>query len=276
MTDFSGQTIHGYYIHEQVAQGGQTTVYRAYDPRHERDVAARVVKPELMGDEEMQQRFQMEAAIVFRLKHPYIVPLYDYWNDESGVWLVMQWMTGGSLQMALKRDGVWSLERAAQMLDEVCAALDFAHQKNIIHRDLKPGNILFDDAGTAFVHDFGIAKHTTGKTKLTKPGVMIGSPAYISPEQAQRFDITPRTDIYILGLTLYETIAGQHPFAGTPGKINLVLRQIRDPLPDIQTIQPHIPAAVNTVLQTATAKNPEDRYPTASALAQAFRDAVGG
>lgn len=272
MTDFIGQTIKGYEIREQIGSGGHATVYRAYQPEKEREVAIKVSLPEFADNQEVLQRFQYEAIIAFRLKHPHIVPLYDYWRDEAGIWLVLRWLSGGSLR-AFVQSGGWPLERIASMLDEVCDALEAAHRSGVIHRDIKPDNILFDEDGHAYVTDFGVAKRTKAEA-ITTMDVMVGSPAYFSPEQILKKEITPQTDQYILGITLFEILTGKHPFVQSTTKMQLMLHHLRSSLPAASALRAEIPDAVDQVIQQATAKNPEDRFSNAPALAAAFRKAI--
>jgi serine/threonine-protein kinase len=275
MNDLTGQTVRGYELQQKIGQGGQSTVYKAYQPSQQRFVAVRLMHPENLTDPDMVRRFQMEAVIFFRLKHPHIVPLYDYWSDNRGIWIVQRWMAGGSLRQSLQKSGAWSLERTATMLDQICSALNFVHNKAIIHRDLKPDNILFDEEGKACVHDFGIAKRIHA-TDQTLPEMMVGSPAYSAPEQLRKDTISAQTDIYILGVTLYETLTAQHPFHDARTKMQMALSHLQIPLPFIRETHPDIPPAVDSVIQKATAKRPEDRYPDVLTLAQAFREAISG
>lgn len=267
-----GQHIRGYEILRQIGSGGQSVVYLAHQAEKGRDVAIKVMLPEFLDDPELLARFQYEAVISFRLKHPHIVPLYDYWRDEHGAWLVMRYLPGGSLR-AQFANGPWSLLRTAHMLDDIADALNLAHKNNIIHRDLKPDNILFDAEQRAYLTDFGVAKRLKADP-ITRMEMMVGSPAYLSPEQIRREEVTPRTDIYILGITLYETLTGRHPFIEAQTKMQILLKHLREPLPPLSRARPDLPPAVESVIQKATAKRPQDRYSDASALIAAFWKAV--
>lgn len=266
-----GQTIRGYNIRKKIGSGGQSVVYLAYQAEKAREVALKVMLPEFLDDPELLTRFQYEAVISFRLKHPHIVPLYDYWRDEHGAWLAMRYLPGGSLRQQF--GGGWPLLRTAHMLDDIADALNIAHKNNIIHRDLKPDNILFDADNRAYLTDFGVAKRLKADP-ITRMEMMVGSPAYLSPEQIRREEVTPRTDIYILGITLYETLTGRHPFIEAQTKMQILLKHLREPLPSLVKARPDIPPAVEAVIQKATAKQAEDRYPNASALVAAFWKAV--
>ena len=273
MTELIGQIINGYTIKSQLGSGGQSVAYLASHEKFDSEVVVRCALPEYVDDEEMIKRLQIEAAIFFRLKHPYIVPLLDYWRDEEGVWLIQKYMAGGSLRDKINESETLPLTDIANMLDTVGQALEHAHHHNIIHRDIKPDNILFDEAHIAYVHDFGVAKRLKSDS-ITRADVMIGSPAYYSPEQIKKQAITPKTDVYIMGITLFEAITGQHPFHRTHTKMQLILEHLRSPLPNIKKYKEDIPDEVDRVLKIATSKEPHDRYPSMTALREAFRDAI--
>lgn len=273
MLEIIGQVINGYHIKSLLGSGGQSAVYLASHDKFDGDVAVRGTLPEFSQDSETVQRFQMEAVIFFRLKHPHIVPLLDYWRDDSGTWIVQKYMAGGSLRDKIDEPEGMSLKSIAQMLDQISPAIDHTHAHKIIHRDLKPDNILFDDKAIAYVHDFGVAKRLKS-TAITRADVMIGSPAYFSPEQIQKRSVTPQTDVYIMGITLFEAIAGKHPFMDVHTKMQLILKHLQSPLPPMSSYRTNIPKAVEDVLKQATDKNPKNRYPTMTELAKAFRKAI--
>ncbi len=271
MTDLSGQTIRDYQIIRKVGEGGQGVVYLAQHTASGRDVSLKVIRPELARDPDTVRRFQMEAVIAFRLKHPNIVPLVDYWHDERGVFVINRWMPGGSLRDQFLPSG-WDAPRTARMLAQLADALTAAHNIDIVHRDLKPDNILFDEQGNAYLTDFGIAKLLKG-VSYTGVNVLIGSPAYYTPEQIKGDPVTPQTDIYVLGITLYETLTGEHPY-GKASRLMLAQKHVRDPLPPLHEKRPDLPAALDAVLQTATAKTPAERHATPQALKEAFHAAL--
>ncbi len=267
-------SIKGYELRDQLGTGGFGAVYRAYQPTIGREVAIKVILPGLANQAEFIRRFENEAQLVARLEHPHVTPLYDYWRDPEGAYLVMRWLRGGSLREALA-NGPFSLKSAALLLDQIAGALSVAHRNNVIHRDVKPGNILLDEDGNAYLTDFGIAKDLNLPGSHTQPDAIMGSLDYISPEQARSEPITARTDIYSLGVTLYEVISGQHPFAEA-STIEKLYKHINDPLPEILNIgSPETASAINRVIQKATAKNPQHRYPDALAVAADFREAIG-
>lgn len=273
MNNRVGQVINGYTFKALLGSGGQSEVYLAHHDKFEEGVVVRGTLPEFAQDSETVKRFQFEAAIFFRLKHPNVVPLLDYWRDEQGTWLVQKYMAGGSLRDKINAEEAVSLESIANMLDDISPALDFAHERNIIHRDIKPDNILFDRESTAHVHDFGVAKRLKSDA-ITRHDVMIGSPAYFSPEQIQKHSITPQTDIYIMGITLYEAITSTHPYSNAHTKMQLILKHLQSPLPPLATHTSDAPTTLDEVLKVATAKDPKDRYDKMTDLAKAFRDAL--
>lgn len=273
MSNRVGQIINGYTFKKLLGSGGQSEVYLTSNPKYDTDIVVRGILPEFAQDSETIQRFQMEAAIFFRLKHPNIVPLLDYWRDEEGTWLVQQYMSSGSLRDKIDADEEITLEIIATMLDDISPAFDYTHQRNIIHRDIKPDNILFDENDTAYIHDFGVAKRLKSDS-ITRADVMIGSPAYFSPEQIQKLPVTAQTDVYIMGITLFEAIAKKHPYADSHTKMQLILKHLQAPLPSLSKFKPNLPNQINDVLKIATAKNPKERYEKMTDLAKAFRDAI--
>jgi WD40 repeat protein/serine/threonine protein kinase len=272
------QVIRGYELREHLGRGSYGSVYRAYQPVIGRDVAIKVILPKYANQPDFIRRFEVEAQLVARLEHPHIVPLYDYWREPDGAYLVMRLMRAGSLRDALQR-GPWHVETAIHLVDQIAAALTTAHRQGVVHRDIKPGNILLDDAGNAYLSDFGIAalaepfanagRHASLPVK-ERP---TGTPEYVSPEMAQGTEVTLRADIYSLGVVLYELLTGRHPFPDLPLAV-LLQRHLHDPLPPATSARPDLPPAVDDVIQVATSKDPEARYPDALTLARAFRQAL--
>ncbi|HEX5901944.1 MAG TPA: BTAD domain-containing putative transcriptional regulator [Actinomycetota bacterium] len=269
--DLEGEPLRGYRLLEQIGEGAFGAVYRAIQPVVRRDVAIKAIHPHLANDPEFIRRFEAEAQIVARLEHPHVVPLYDYWREPGGAYLVMRFLRGGNLAEALE-DGAFDLERAAQMLDQVGGALASAHRQGVVHRDVKPSNILLDEEGNAYLADFGIAKDVVASDR-TEPGTIKGSVLYLAPEQIRGEALTARTDVYALGVVLYEALVGEHPFRDVPD-LAVYERQLHDPLPPARARRKDLPPAVDDVIATATAKDPRHRFRDAVSLADAFRNAL--
>jgi serine/threonine protein kinase len=207
MKDLQGQSIKGYELHETIGLGGFGAVYRAYQPNVGREVAIKVILPQYANHPDFIRRFEVEAQVIARLEHPHIIPLYDYWRDHEGAYLVMRYVRGGNLRSALK-EGSFTLEETSTLLDSVAGALAVAHRHGVIHRDIKPDNILLDENGNAYLTDFGIAKDLDSNIHVTQADMVVGSPAYLSPEQVKTEAVTPQSDIYSLGIVLYEMLVG--------------------------------------------------------------------
>lgn len=266
-----GQQLKGYELRERLAAGGFGVVYRAYQSSVRRDVAIKVILPTVANQPDFIRRFETEAQFIARLEHLHIVPLYDYWRDPDGAYLVMRWLKGGTLADALKQ-GAYDLEAALLLTEHITAALESAHRGGVIHRDLKPANIFLDEDGNAYLGDFGIAKDLTNPNAAnTADDAILGTLDYISPEQARSEPITPRTDIYSFGVVLYEMLTGLHPFPNI-SSVERLYKHLNEPLPMID--DPDIPAGINEVIQKATAKDPAHRFAGASELAAAFRRAA--
>lgn len=271
MDDLSGQEIRGYKLIERIGEGGFGVVYRAEQPSVDREVVIKVILPEYAKHPEFVHRFEAEARMVAKLEHPHIVPLHDYWRDEEGAYLVMRWLRGGNLREALD-GGPWDVEAAGRLLEQIAEALSVAHKQGVVHRDMKPENILLDEEGNAYLSDFGIAKDLASDG-LTQPGKIVGSVDYLAPEQAKGEEVTPRTDIYGLGVLLYEMLTGEHPFPGlTP--VQLLQKHLNQPLPSIKTTPAELNEALNYVVQRATAKDPVNRYSGAPEMVEAYQQAL--
>jgi tRNA A-37 threonylcarbamoyl transferase component Bud32 len=268
------EMIDRYEVRQELGRGGMATVYYAYDPRVGREVAIKILLKEFMGDPMFRQRFEREVKAVASLEHPAIVPVYDYGEAEQP-YLVMRYMAGGTLGDKLKV-GAMSLAEAGVIVARVGAALEQAHTRGIVHRDLKPGNILFDQYGNAFLSDFGIVKLATGTKTLTDAGGLVGTPAYMSPEQVQGSgDLDGRSDIYSLGVILYEVLAGVIPYdADTP--MGVAVMHVTQPVPRIRAVVPDIPKKMETIIAKAMAKDREDRYQMVNEMVEAVLAVTGG
>lgn len=274
MDTLVGQTIKGYEIEEVIGEGGFGVVYRAQQPLMGRTVAIKSVWPALSDDAEFIRRFEVEAQTIASLEHPQIVPIYDYWRDPTGAYLVMRWLRGGSLRQAMQQKSQWRVEEAVQLLGQIANALQLAHRYGIVHRDVKPENILLDEDGNGYLTDFGIARvieyrHLDG-------GFAEGSPAYAAPEQLVNKAVSPQTDQYSLAVVIFELLTGQHPFPDIL-KLSfdeLMVQRAKISLPPITTLRPDLPAELNEVLIRATALQPFERFPDTLAFAKAFRQAL--
>ena len=215
------------------------TVYHGYDPRFEREVAVKVLPSELLhSDPQFKLRFEREAKIIAQLEHPSIVPVYDVGDEGGQPYFVMRYMNGLSLSEKIKSKTM-SIEEAARILGQIAPGLDEAHSKGIVHRDLKPSNILFDSKGTPYISDFGIAKLSQASGNVTGSGI-IGTPAYMAPEQASGETVDGRSDIYAFGIILFEMLTGRQPYeADTP--MGVAIKHITDPVPQILIANPNLP-----------------------------------
>jgi WD40 repeat protein/tRNA A-37 threonylcarbamoyl transferase component Bud32 len=271
----SGTKFGRYEIIAELGRGGMATVFHAYDPHFERDVAVKVLPREYLHHPSARPRFEREAKSVAALEHAAIVPVYDYGEEDGQPYLVMRFMTGGSLGHRL-HNGALTVREAAPILTRVGAALDEAHAQGIIHRDIKPDNILFDKRGEAYLADFGIVKSMGASISLTGEDLLMGTPAYMSPEQVEG-EVEPdgRSDIYALGIVLFEMLTGDAPFdASTPAK--LLIKHVLDPVPSILAVKPDLPPDCERVIARVLAKNRADRYSTGGAFARDLEALAGG
>ena len=256
-----------YEIKSELGRGGMATVYRAYDPSFDREVAIKVLPREMMHDPQFRSRFEREIKMVAGLEHPSIVPVYDVGDEDGQPYFVMRYMTGGSLSGWIEKER-FSVQDAARIVEKVAQGLTYAHKKGIIHRDLKPDNILFDNNGDPFISDFGIAKLSESSGSLTGGGI-IGTPAYMSPEQAQGSELDSRSDVYGLGVIVYHMLSGHQPYnADTP--MGVVVKHITEPVPEILKTLPSLPPDVDNLIKSALAKDKTKRYASAVELAKAL------
>ena len=267
-----GKKLGSYEIRTLLGKGGMSTVYLAYQPSMDRTVVVKVLPPEFLHDHTFLQRFQNEARTVAKLEHINILPVYDVGEDNGIPYIVMRYLPGGTLADLLA-DRLPDNATIANILQQVGSALDYAHARGIIHRDLKPSNVLLDSAGNAYLADFGIARMMAEVSNLTGSRV-VGTPSYVAPEQVKKGEVvTQSADIYALGVLAYEMLTGEPPYRDEDATKTL-MAHVMEPVPSVWDIDPNVPSALDAVVQKALAKRPEDRYPTAGAFAEAFRQAV--
>lgn len=267
-----GELVGSYRIVAPLGQGGMATVFKAYHPKLDRYVALKFIHQSFLSDPQFVTRFEREAQIIAQLEHPNIVPVHDFAEHEGQPYLVMKYISGISLADALD-EGPLELRDIMAIVPKIAAALDYAHARNILHRDIKPSNIMLDESGTPYLTDFGLARTVeAGQSSLSR-GLLIGTPAYMSPEQGEGLrELDARSDLYSFGIVLYELIVGKVPFDS--GTTFTILRDhLMTPLPLPSSINPEIPAAVDAVLIRALSKDPADRYESAVEMAAALREA---
>jgi serine/threonine protein kinase len=269
-----GQMLGPYRIINQIGQGGMANVYKAYQASMDRYVAIKVLPSQLAESKEFVKRFQQEARIIARLEHPHILPVFDYGESDGVAYFVMRYLEAGTLKDRMQAAGPLPLNEIDRIFTQLTEALSYAHGHGVVHRDLKPANALVDSEGNLFLTDFGIAKlMESASPRLTQTDAIMGTPAYISPEQAQARPVDQRSDIYSLGIILYEMVTGRVPFvADTP--LAILLKHVSDPLPMPSLIKKDISPAIEKVILKALSKDPQDRFGTASEFLGAWKRAL--
>jgi serine/threonine protein kinase len=274
VTGDNGKTLGNYHLIEEIGHGGMASVYRAVDlsaVSDGRPVAVKVLSPYIGKDVQFRARFMREVRLMRQLKNPHIVPILNFGESEGLAYIVMPLMTSGTLQDRMQK-GPISPKLCARMVDQICSALQTAHEAGVVHRDVKPSNILLDSEENALLSDFSFAHLQDSSHSLTG-SALIGTPAYMSPELCQGHRIDGRSDQYSLGIVVYQMTTGQLPYEGdTP--MAIAIKHVSQPLPSPSLVNPSIPDEIEEVLVKALAKNPDHRYPTVQDFNQAFQAAV--
>jgi eukaryotic-like serine/threonine-protein kinase len=247
-------------LEEKVGSGGMSSVYRAFDPTLERRVAIKMMHRDISSDPDQLERFRREARAVARLNHPHVVTVIDAGEDEGAPYIVFEYVEGETLKERIRRLGRLPIDEAIAYAIEIGRALKCAHAHKLVHRDVKPQNVLIDPDGRAKVTDFGIARSMDAQG-LTATGRVLGTTDYVSPEQALGHEVTEQSDIYSLGIVLYEMLTGEAPFKADT-QVAVAMKHVREPLPDAQRRRPEISATLAAVMERATAKETQNRYAT--------------
>ncbi|WP_286006333.1 Stk1 family PASTA domain-containing Ser/Thr kinase [Ligilactobacillus aviarius] len=262
-----------YRIIRSLGEGGMANVYEAEDLVQKRRVTLKMLRFDLQDDPRSVERFHKEANSLTKLDNPHIVQIYDFGNDHGVPYLIMEYVKGTDLKTYLKEHYPLSCEKVVDIMEQILSAVESAHRIGIIHRDLKPQNILIDNYGKVKVTDFGISIAAMESATITKTNTMIGSVHYISPEQARGSIITKQSDIYSLGIILFELLTGKVPFEGQTA-VSIAVKHYRDNLPSARKINPKVPQALENVILHATAKKLKDRYPDAETMARDLKTAL--
>lgn len=273
----SGQLLaQRYQVIALIGHGGMASVYQAYDTHLRQPVAIKIIHPHLADQPNFLQRFEAEAVVVARLRHPNIVQVYDFCHAGEQYFMVMEFLEGETLETRLKRLASEGrrlpIEQALRIASDLCDALHYAHQRGLVHRDIKPANIMLDPQERPILMDFGVARLLGGQFH-TATGAVVGTALYMAPEQIQGQPVDARADIYALGGTLFQMLSNHPPFEADSA-ITLMMKHLHEPPPDVRQFQPSAPPLVTAILMKALAKLPEERYQSAQALAQALQQAL--
>src|SRR3954449_8852840 len=270
-----GSVLGGRYrLIELLGQGGMATIYRARDNQLDRDVAVKLLRPEYGRDPDFGTRFRQEARAAGSLNHPNIVAVYDYGQDEAGPFIVMELIDGEDLSSVIRRTGALPPRQAARLTAEIARALGAAHARGIVHRDVKPGNVLLSRDGRVKVTDFGIAR-AVAEAQMTLPGTTLGSVHYFSPEQARGDQASPSSDIYSLGIVLFELLTGHRPWEADSAAA-VAMARLAGPAPDPTARRSGIPSDLVAIDRKALATEPADRWSSASSMAAALEAFLAG
>src|SRR4051795_2449427 len=273
MTTVIGTKLSGRYrIEDEIGSGGMSTVYCAFEETLERQVALKIMHSDISSDPAALERFRREARTVAQLSHPHVVMVIDAGEDEGHPYIVFEHVRGETLKDRIRRQGALPVGEAVAYAIEIGRALQAAHERGLVHRDVKPQNVLLDEEGRAKVTDFGIASGL-GFEQLTGTGHVIGTTDYVSPEQAMGHPVTGQSDVYSLGICLYEMLVRDVPFRGD-SQVAVAMRHVREELPDVQLMRPEVSAALASVVDRATAKDLQRRYLDASSLVADLEDVL--
>src|SRR3954465_3898101 len=273
MRTLVGTLLNGRYrLDAPVGTGGMSTVYRAFDTLLERQVAIKLMHRDIAGDPDQLERFRREARAVAQLNHPHVVGVIDAGEDDGMPYIVFEYVEGETLKDRIRRHGRLPVTEAVAYAIEVARALGAAHERRIVHRDVKPQNVLIDEEGTAKVTDFGIARSLT-EEGLTADGRVLGTTDYVSPEQALGHPVTGQSDLYSLGIVLFDMLTGAVPLQGE-NQVAVAMKPVREQLPDVQMRRPEVSSALAAVVDRATAKDLGRRYHTDAELIEDLEDVL--
>lgn len=265
-----GQKVGPYEILEEIGRGGMGLVFKARHEKLGRFVALKMLAPHLATNPKMRARFLREAKLQAKLSHPNVVNIFDYLEQDSNVFLVMEYVQGKSLEEMLLKKGRFSVPEVLYVAEGVLEALTFMHRQGIIHRDIKPSNILVSETGLIKVTDFGIARLAEEEASLTQVGGKVGTLFYMAPELLKGRKLSPAADIYSLGVTLFQLLTGQVPFTGKT-EYEIIKAHLEKPPPDLKKLNPEVPEALAQIIQKALAKEPTERFPSAVAFLEAIK-----
>ncbi|MCU0481099.1 MAG: bifunctional serine/threonine-protein kinase/ABC transporter substrate-binding protein, partial [Anaerolineae bacterium] len=277
MTNLINKQVGGFTVIERIGRGGMASVYRAHQSAMNRDVALKVIEMDdlLERGDEFKNRFAQEAAVVASLEHIHVLPVYDYGIQDNIIYLAMRLLRGGTLAEIMGK-GQLPIARAVELFSQVARGLAYAHSKGVVHRDLKPSNIMLDDVGNAHLTDFGLAKWIYGAENITRTGNIVGTPAYMSPEQLRGDGVDHRSDIYSMGIILYQMLAGKPPFDSPSSNVVSIIYQHLEKMPQAPSVHnSEITPEIEMVMLKAIAKNPDDRFQSMGEMDKALREAAG-
>ena len=272
MTVEAGRKLGRYVLSRKIGAGGMAEVWEAFDEGLHRSVAVKVVRDEIAGEAEFRERFIREARLAAQLEHPRILPIYDFGTEAGVTYLVMPLLPGGSLKERIS--GPMPADEAVEALAAIAAALDHAHGRGVLHRDVKPSNVLVDASGSLLLADFGLAKNTAVSSELTVAGMVVGTPAYMAPEQAIGRPVDARADQYALGIVAFELLTGRTPFR-SESPFAILDKHLREAPPPPSSFVPDLPPEVDAVLAKALSKQPQERFGTCRQMVEALAAALG-